>query len=331
MNKLAWSALALILLAAVAVAAALAFGGPKPPPPMLSISNPFKDVSFEGMPAQSRFTARDGTALAYRQYAPPAGTASLGSVMLVHGSSANSRSLHPLAQSLAQAGYTAYAFDIRGHGQSGVHGHIDHVGQLEDDLEDFMQAAKPTGPKTLLGFSSGGGFVLRVAGSARQTLFDNVLLLSPYLRYDAPTARSADSAGWASVGVPRLVALMALNRIGITALNHLPVVDFAVDGSPAADLTAQYDYALGANFAPHPDWQADLRAIQRPVELLAGADDEVFFADKFRPALDAAGRNDIPVTLIPATGHMTLTLSPAARAAVVAAVQRLDAKSAAAR
>lgn len=328
MKTLAGSALALILLAALAVTAVLTFGGPKTPPPLLSVSNPFKGVSFEGMPASTHFTARDGTPLAYRHYAAQAGAPSRGSVMLVHGSSANSQSVHPLAHVLAQAGYAVYALDIRGHGDSGARGQIGYIGQLEDDLEDFMRAVQPAGPKTLLGFSSGGGFVLRMAGSARQALFDNFLLLAPYLRHDAPTARSGgDVAGWASVGVPRLVALALLNRIGITGLNHLPVVDFAISDAPAAQLVPAYSYALTMNYAPHPDWQADLRGIQRPVELLEGADDELFRADQFRPALDAAGRPDIPVTLVPATGHINLTLTAAAHAAILAAIQRLDAAS----
>ena len=327
MKKLAGSTLALILLAALALAAALTFGGPTPPPPLRSISDPFKDVSFVGMPAPSHFTARDGTALAFRHYAAPAGTPSRGSVILVHGSSANSQSMHPLAHFLAQAGYAVYALDMRGHGDSGRRGQIAAIGQLDDDLEDFMRAVQPAGPTTLLGFSSGGGFVLRVAGSKRQVLFDNFLLLSPYLRHDAPTTRSGDAAGWASVGMPRLLSLLLLNRFGITRLNHLQVVDFAINAAPAAQLVPSYSYALTMNFAPHPDWQADLRGIRRPVELLAGVDDELFRAEQFRPALDAAGRPDIAVTLVPATGHIGLTLSAAAHAATLAAIERLDAAS----
>jgi alpha-beta hydrolase superfamily lysophospholipase len=277
------------------------------------------------MPAPSHFTARDGSLLAYRRYAPAAGQPARGSVMLVHGSSANSQSVHPLAQSLAQAGYAVYAFDIRGHGASGRRGRIDYVGQLDDDVEDFMHQVQPARPATLVGFSSGGGFALRVAGGTRQGLFDNYLFMSPYIHWRAATARSSDAAGWASVGTPRLVALRLLNRFGITRFNELPLIDFAVADSPAADLTSWYSYALAANFQPHEDYQAGIRAIGRPAEVIAGQDDEVFRADKFRQVFDEAGRPDIPVTLVPATGHTTLTLNPAARAAVVAEVERLDA------
>ena len=225
--------------------------------------------------------------------------------MLVHGSSANSQSDHLLAQSFAKAGYAVYAFGIRGHGASGVHGRIAYIGQLDDDLEGLMRAVQPARPATLAGFSSGGGFALRVAGGARQSLFDNYLFMSPYIHYRAATVRSGDSAGWASVCTPRLLALMVLNRCGVMRFNDFPVVAFAVADSPSADLTSLYSYALAANFQPHEDYRADIRAIDRPAAVVAGQDDEVFFADKFRQVLDEAGRSDIPVTLVPATGHTT--------------------------
>ncbi len=59
-------------------------------------------------------------------------------------------------------------------------------------------------PATLAGFSSGGGFALRFAGSDRQKLFSNYLLLSPFISQNAPTYRP-NSGGWVSVGLPRFV------------------------------------------------------------------------------------------------------------------------------
>lgn len=247
--------------------------------------------------------------------------------MLVHGSSANSQSVHPLAQSFAAAGYTVYSFDIRGHGQSGTKGRVKYVGQLDDDLEDFIGAVRPDRPRTLVGFSSGGGFAMRVAGSRRQAEFDNFLFMSPYVHHMAITNRSRHSAGWASVGVPRLVALVLLNRIGVTRFNDLAVVNLAVSDNPAADLTRSYSYGLAASFQPKDDYKAGIRAIAAPAEVIVGQDDELFLADKFRPLFDEAGRKDIPVTIVPATGHIALTLSDAGRQAAVAAVQRLDAAS----
>lgn len=315
-------------LVVCALTASLVWGGPKPIPPMRSISDPFTGVSVEGMPALSRFAARDGTQLAYRRYVPANGTTERGSVMLVHGSSANSQSVHPLAQSFAAAGYTVYAFDIRGHGKSGEKGRIGYIGQLDDDLEDFMKATRPAKPRTLVGFSAGGGFALRVAGSQRGALFDNFLFMSPYVHHRAVTNRSNDSGGWVSIGIPRVMALVALNRVEVTRFNQLPVSSFAVSDNPEADLTPWYSYALAANFEPQSDYRAGIRSIAGPAEVIVGQEDEIFLADKFRPLFDEAGRKDVPVTVVPATGHIALTLSDAGRTAAVAAVERLDARSA---
>ena len=105
---------------------------------------------------------------------------------------------------------------MRGHGDSGSKGQIAYVGQLDDDLEDFMRSVQPARPATLAGFSAGGGFALRVAAGERQTLFDQYLLLSPFISQDAPTYRP-DSGGWVSVGMPRIVALSLLDAVGVHA------------------------------------------------------------------------------------------------------------------
>lgn len=243
-------------------------------------------------------------------------------MVLIHGSSGSSNSMHPMAGAFAAAGYHAYALDIRGHGASGTKGRIDHVGQLEDDLAAFMLAVKPAGPVTLVGFSSGGGFALRFAGSARQKLFANYLLLSPFLSPDAPTQRPG-SGGWVSVGVPRLVAIAALNRLGVSAFNELPVTRFALSPEAKALLTPSYSFALALNFGPLRDYRANIRAAMQPMALLAGRDDEAFHADRFAEVFEREAR-DVPVTLLPGIGHIPLTLDTRALQAAVAAVERMN-------
>ena len=170
-----------------------------------------------------------------------------------------------MAKGFAAAGYAAYALDIRGHGQSGVKGHIAYIGQLEDDIEDFVHAAKLAQPSTLVGFSSGGGFVLRFAGSARQKLFSDSLLLSPFISQDAVTSRPS-SGGWVSVGVPRIIAISLLDSAGIRAFNDLPVTKFALAEEKAkAFLTPQYSFALAQNFRPERDYQANIREVRQPL------------------------------------------------------------------
>lgn len=305
-----------------AAALAIALGGPSDPPPMSSINNPFKSVDYSDLPAPSHFAARDGSKLAFRVY-QPSGAVAKGSVVLVHGSSARGSSLHVMAKAFAEAGYAAYALDVRGHGDSGDKGHIAYIGQLEDDIEDFAQSVKLARPATLAGFSSGGGFVLRVAGSARQKLFSNYLLLSPFISQDAPTYRP-NSGGWVSVGIPRVITIAALNAVGVQVFNRLPVTKFALNDQAKAFLTSQYSFALAQNFRPERDYRANIHAVEQPLRVVAGLDDEAFYADRFASLFKAEGK-DVPVTLLPGIGHIALTLEPVAIQAAVEAVRSMNA------
>ena len=234
--------------------------------------------------------------------------------MLVHGSSARGQSMHPLAQALAAQGFIVDALDMRGHGSSGPRGQIGYIGQLEDDVADFTKAVPHAGGNTLLGHSSGGGFVLRFAASPQQALFDRFVLLAPYLRYDAPTARPGNG-GWVSVGIPRVVGLQLLNAVGITALNHLSVTRFALDDAAKKFLTSSYSFALATNFGPHNDYAQDIRNAKGPVQIVVGADDELFDAQRFASVFADAGKN-VPVTVVPSVNHMGITLDARAHEAV---------------
>jgi len=318
MHPLLW-VLAALAAAAGALALALVFGGPAQPAPMASFNEPFRRVDFSDLPAASRYSARDGARLAYRVY-PAAGEAR-GGVVLVHGSAASGATLHVLAKGLAAAGFAAYALDIRGHGDSGRRGQIGYVGQLEDDLEDFLGAVRPPRPTTLAGFSAGGGFALRFAGSARQKLFSSYLLLSPFLSAASPTFRPG-AGGWVRLGLARIIAITLLDAIGVRACNGLTVFRFALDGEARELLTPAYSFALARNFQPHWDYRADLRAAGQPLSLIAGREDEVFHAERYAAAFQSAGK-DIPVTLLPGLGHVALTLDPAAVRAAVAGVEAM--------
>lgn len=299
---------------------ALALGGPQAPAPMASINDPFEKVSYKDLPERLFTTARDGTRLAYRFY-PPATASASGVVVMVHGSSGSSRSLHRMGRALASAGYGAYALDIRGHGASGVEGHIAYVGQLEDDLADFTKNVVPDCPRTLLGFSAGGGFALRVASSERGNLFDHYLLLSPFLHQDAPTYQPG-SGGWVDVGIPRIAGLTLLNELGITSFNHLPVLAFALPADSPEHLTPRYSYNLAMNFRPPNNYAAAIADIHQPTQVLVGEEDEVFIADAFKTVFRQANP-EIGVRVVPELNHVGLTLDEQGISAVLSEIKRL--------
>jgi alpha-beta hydrolase superfamily lysophospholipase len=284
------------------------------PPELVSVSKTAGAVDRSDMPAIDRFHARDGTELAYRHY-PARGPASGQIAVVVHGSSGSSVAVHALAKGLAARGIDTWAPDIRGHGASGSRGDIVYLGQLEDDLADFVgeiRKASPTVPLTLIGHSSGGGFALRVAGSSIQNLFARTVLLSPYLGYDAPSSRE-NAGGWASPDIPRFLGLSVLRRLGIVCCESLPTIAFAVPSNSGAILASTYSYRLMRNFGTTQDYRADLAAATRPVVLFAGAADELMFPDKYQ---DAVGPS-VSVRLIEGVNHMGI-VSDAATASIIA-------------
>jgi non-heme chloroperoxidase len=309
-----------VALLAVVLAVAIYSGGPSAPKPMASINNPFKAVDFSDLPPLLYYKAEDGVALAYRHYMSVVVNPK-GSVVLVHGSSASSNSMHILAKTLASSGYESYSLDIRGHGKSGVKGTIKYIGQLEDDLASFLKNTALAKPATLAGFSSGGGFVLRFAGSKRQDEFQSYLLLSPFLGSNAINYQ-ANSSGWVNVGIPRVIGISLLNYFGIRAFNDLPVTSFALSEEAKVFLTPTYSFSMAENFQPLRDYESNIRAVHKPVTVVAGASDEIFATEKLEGIFRKQDKF-WPVILLPRIGHIALTLDPSAVSAIVQALNAM--------
>lgn len=284
------------------------------PKELTSISAARKMVDFSALPALEQFTARDGSSLAYRHYAP-LGPAADRIAIVIHGSSGSSgTTIHALSQALAQHGVQTYAVDIRGHGASGTRGDIGYAGQLEDDLEDLVTTIRktnPIAPLTLIGHSSGGGFALRMAGSPIQTLFARTVLLAPYLGYDAPTTRPK-SGGWANASVPRFIALSVLRGFGLAFGESLPTLAFAVPAQSSQKLTATYSYRLMRDFATSQNFRNDLAAATKPIVVFSGDADELMFAENYQSVFNTRAT----VRLIDGINHMGIVSDPRALAVI---------------
>ncbi len=286
------------------------------PAELQSISRARGTVDLSSLPAIDRYQARDGSWLGFRHY-NAGGTPAGRIAIVIHGSSGSSGgTIHALSQALAARGVETYALDMRGHGVSGTRGDIGYLGQLEDDLADFVgvvRQTQPATPITLVGHSSGGAFALRVASSPLRNLFERSVLLAPYLGYDAPTTRP-NSGGWAKADVPRVLALMALRKAGINCCDALPVLAFAVPPNSEKRLTGTYTDRLMRNYAVR-DWRRDFAAVTKPVTIISGTDDELMFAGKYAEVVrDAAVKVD--VRLIDGVDHMGVVYVPKAVAIV---------------
>jgi len=312
-----------LVIVALAIAAVLggmiAFGTGKAPPPMNSLGEPLSHVDFSQLPKAQFLAARDGTKLAYRFYPGPSTVKTECVVILIHGATASSPSMHALAMALAAQGMSVYSLDMRGHGDSGRRGDIDYPGQLDDDLSEvvsFVKSRHPSTPVTLVGFSAGGGFALHAAATPLGRAFDRIVLLAPMLGVDAPMTKQEGSNALVKPFVPRIIAIALLNRLGIHAFDHLQVLAFGNFHRP--ELTPNYSFLLMRGFAT-TDYADDVRRAQAPLAVVVGTNDEFFTTSAYAPALNAL-RPGIPVAVMPGLTHIGLIVDPSAVPVIIAAI-----------
>jgi len=278
----------------------------------------FADVLTRGtiaLPEQTAVMMRDGYSLQVRDYPNDAGPL----IVMLHGSGWNGLQFTGLARAL-QPRARVLVPDLRGHGSlPGRRGDVDYIGQFEDDLADLIRAARLPGQKiVLLGHSSGGGLAVRMAGGAHAGLLDGVVLMAPYLKYNAPTTRM-NSGGWARVLTRRIIGLSMLNAVGIRGLNFLPVIEFnmpqaVLDGDLGALATTQYSYRLNTSYAPRSEYLDDIRSLP-PFLVVVGSQDEAFVATVYEPLMSdqtVSGRYRV----VPGIGHLGIVDAPQSLVAI---------------
>lgn len=311
LNGLKW---ALCAVGGVALILAAMIATPlERPPEMRSVSDSAKGIDWSTLPALERFQARDGTWIGFRHYVA-SGPATGRGAIFIHGSSGSSGTVnHALTHAIASRGVETWALDIRGHGGSGTRGDIGYVGQLEDDLVDFVAQVRKTAPElplTLIGHSAGAGFSLRVAATPiMQDMFVRTVLLAPYLGYDAPTNKP-HAGGWANFDLPRFLGLAALRKLGIDCCSQLPVLALAVPASSARYLVSTYSDRLTRNFATR-GYRIDLPATTHPITVFGGAEDEMMISDKYAETVQAI-KPSLDVKIIDGINHMGIVTNPKA-------------------
>ncbi len=270
----------------------------------------FNELFFDysNIPSLHDFAARDGNRVMYRQYPAQSNTV----LILVHGSGWHSQYFLLLAEFISSQGLAqVYTPDLRGHGQSPERrGDVNYINQLEDDLADFLAIIRKESPYATLivgGHSSGGGLVIRFAGSRYSQQANGYLLLSPFLKYNAPTMRH-NSGGWAHAYTGRIAGLSMLNMIGIHWFDYLTAIEFnmpeeARDGTE----TLSYSHRLNTAYAPR-NYKKDLSSITQPLLVVAGTADDAFIAEQFEPVISQYA--DAQVTLLPNVTHMGLVVGP---------------------
>jgi pimeloyl-ACP methyl ester carboxylesterase len=271
-------------------------------------------IDYRTLPNIQSFTARDGKPLDYRYYP----STSNKILVLLHGSGWHSQYFPPLANFISSEGLAqVYTPDLRGHGRLPERrGDVDYIGQLEDDLADFIALVRkenPSGKLILGGHSSGGGLAVRFAGSRYGRQADAYLLLAPFLQYNAPTIRP-NLGGWALPNVGRIIGLILLNNLGTRWFNGLKVIEFNLPKEfRNGTETLAYSYRLNTSLSP-TDYQKDLRVITQPLLVAVGSEDEVFYPDPFKPAVSQCPKATVKV--LPGVSHLGIAVGPDIRPVV---------------
>lgn len=260
-------------------------------------------IDYEAIPDLQNYTARDGVELDYRYY--PAG--STGRVLiLLHGSAWHSQYFLRLGDYISSEDLAhVYTPDLRGHGETPVRrGDVDYIDQYEDDLADLIEMIRKDHPDATIivgGHSSGGGLALRFAGSQYGDTADAYVLLAPFLKHNAPTARK-DAGGWAVPYNGRIAGLSMLNNLGIRTFNHLDVIRFNMPVE-ARDGTETLAYTFRLNTAYHSEnYRKDLAAITQPLLVLIGTEDEAFLPEQYGPTVKKYNPG-ARVELLPGVNH----------------------------
>ena len=235
---------------------------------------------------------RDGTWLGFRHYAA-SGPATGRAAIVVHGSSGSSGgTIHALSQALAARGVETFAVDIRGHGTSGTRGDIGYVGQLEDDLADFVAVVAQD--RAVGAADAGRPFLRRRLCAARGGLADpEPVRAHRDARALSRLRRALHPAEFRAAGRTPIFrassGCSALREIGITCCEALPVLAFAVppnsEKNSGVDLYRPADAQLRGAAATSA---AISPRRQRPLTIISGADDELMFADKYAEAVRGA-------------------------------------------
>jgi len=268
--------------------------------------------------AEQRYLMRDGKQLFARVF----GSSPETTIVLVHGFGANSEPYQRAASAWAEAsGARVVALDLRGHGRSdGKPGRLDYFGEYATDLADVIGALRKEGSGKIIlaGHSMGGGIVLTYALKPGVSP-DAYLLIAPLLGNNAPTAPAtggaAPKSGNVYIRTPRIIGEVMLTVIGIHAFDDLPII--------YANQVLPMTYGLTAVMSMVPaDYRAAFQAINLPLLLIAGADDEVFRASAYADVVQqySSGRS----VLVENATHLSVLAAPGAIAEIKSFVETIE-------
>jgi len=223
------------------------------------------------MPASiERVTARDGTTLIARRWAPSGDH--WASVLLVHGLAEHSGRYEHVGDHLAAAGLDVHAMDLRGFGASGGRrAWVDRWSQFHDDLAERIASirASSTSPLVMYGHSMGGLVCLGYVLDGR-AMPDLLVLSAPAIDASIPAWKRVLARVLGRVAPRTMVA----NGLDDAHLSSDPGVGIAYRADPLNVHTSTVGFGLRA-FAEQQRVRRDLDRLSIPTFVIHGADDRI--------------------------------------------------------
>ena len=258
------------------------------------------DMGFEQVyKSENRFfTVRDNKKIfAYRFVKQSDNT-----IILIHGVGSNAYMYNKTAGLLQEATQAeVYAIDLRGHGQSeGKIGDVEYINQYADDLADIIiivRKEKPNGKIIIAGHSMGGGIALRYAMEKRNEQPDGFLLFAPHIGRNSPAIPLGQATKvkaeepFMKIHIERIIGLTLLNEIDIHDYDSLPVLFF---NFPEAVPLKKYSHRANISMTPD-DYVAGLKAVNKPMLVLMGSEDEAFSATATKEAILKNSNGEIQI------------------------------------
>ncbi len=223
-------------------------------------------------------------------------------IILIHGVGSTAFLYNKTAGLLQEATQAeVYAVDLRGHGQSeGNSGDVDYINHYVDDLADIVEEIrkeKPDGKIIIAGHSMGGGVALRYAMEKQYQQPDGFLLFAPLIGHNSPAiaqfqaGESAVEEPFMKIHIERIVGLTMLNEIGNHDYDSLPVLFLNL---PEAAPLRTYSYRANKSMTPD-DYVSGLNAVNNPMLVLTGSEDEAFSATATKEAIRENSSGEIRV------------------------------------
>jgi len=279
----------------------------KPDPALIA------DMGFEQVyKVENRlFTVRDGKRIFAYWFAKQ----SDNTIIFIHGVGSNAYMYNKTAGLLQEATQAeVYAIDLRGHGQSeGNIGDVDYINQYVDDLADIIRIIhkeKPSGKIIIAGHSMGGGVALRYAMEKQYEQPDGFLLFAPLIGHNSPALPQGEATEniteepFMKIHIERIIGLSMLNEIDNHDYDSLPVLFFNL---PETVPLRKYTYRANKSMTPD-DYVAGLKAVNKPMLVLMGSEDEAFSATETKEAILKNSKGEIEI--IDNTSHNGVRHNP---------------------